>query len=365
MRHDSLGNSDLSVSKIGIGTSQFRYYDEVENSKFIEKAMDFGINYIDTARSYEKGEASIGMLSNAKKQKLHIATKTGYRGGKGCLLDLHNSLRTIGMSSVSIWMTHMLQTKKEYEFCTDLGGFCDIAEAAKSAGLVKQTGASFHAPTEVILRAIEEKAFDVVMFPINLMGRETVFGSSIEDYVTKLLPAAKKNGVSVVTMKVFSGGEMAYGAPKLVEILSEYGFSNEYEAALAFTISNPLINLSVLGSMNIAQLEESVKIAEIYQRVDQEFSMKIFNQVRAVTRSPCTRCGECVDVCPNGIRIPNIMRMLEQNQVFGMEKFSKIKYQQEKVAASNCSKCMLCEGQCPENFSISDQLNIAHNLLST
>jgi len=206
-----------------MGSSPFRNSTPEASAGLLEQAAELGITYYDTARSYINGEEAVAKLSRHTSNSLVVTTKTGARGGKYCLQHLQQSLRTMNRDRIDVWMTHMVQTEEEYELCTALGGFCDIAIAARNAGLVRATGASFHASTGLILRAIQERAFDVVMFQFNLIGRETAFGSSIASYRDLLLPAARANGIGVVVMKVLAGGELRHGAAGLEFIADRPG----------------------------------------------------------------------------------------------------------------------------------------------
>lgn len=127
-----LGNTNLRVSILGLGSSQFRYGSSRDCARLIEQAYELGINYFDTAKSYTNGEESVSKLNSSVRDNLIITTKTGYRGGKNCLSDLQDSLKALNRNWIDIWMTHMIEKMEDYELCIELGGFCDIAYSAKT-----------------------------------------------------------------------------------------------------------------------------------------------------------------------------------------------------------------------------------------
>jgi predicted aldo/keto reductase-like oxidoreductase len=363
MHYRTLGNTGLSVSVLGLGSSPFRHSKPNICADLICQAIDSGITYYDTARSYVNGEETVAQLPTAYKQQVVIATKTGARFGRRCLEDLQRSLRTMKTDRVDIWMTHMLRTAEEYELCTELGGFCDIAIAARDAGLIRATGASFHAPTELILRAIEERAFDIVMFQLNLIGRETVFGSSIESYREILLPAARANGVGVVVMKVLAGGELQQGAPRLNFSPEADDCRGSIASAVRYATMHPYVGTAVVGMGTSDELLLNVMAVEgVDDRMLPEF-LRWTGVVRDKNRGECTRCGLCLDVCPEGIHIPKVFRIYDQHRFFGMEGVAQFRYSELERDASYCVRCRECQKVCPEEFDIGQSLDAAHNLL--
>lgn len=358
-----LGSTPLNVSVLGLGSSPFRHGSPVICAELMRQAIDMGITYYDTARSYLNGEESVAHLPARYRDRLVIATKTGRRFGKQCLEDLQRSLRTMNTDRIDVWMTHMLRTEEEYGLCTELGGFCDIAIAAKQAGLVRATGASFHAATDVILRAIEERAFDVVMFQMNLIGRETVFGSSIRSYREQLLPAAHAKGVGVVVMKVLAGGELRFGAPRLDFLNQSETVEGSISSAVRYATLHPHVATAVVGMATSDELVRNLKAVEgVNDEMFPEFE-KWAGTVAAIDRGECTRCGACLDKCPEGINIPKVFRLHDQQRFFGMDTAARYRYSELERNAARCTECRKCEEVCPEEFDIAQGLTAAHNSL--
>jgi predicted aldo/keto reductase-like oxidoreductase len=333
-------------------------------ARLLQQAVDLGINYFDTARSYLNGEDAIAHLPPRVKAQLVVATKTGARGGRRCLEDLQTSLRTMRRDWIDLWMTHMLRDMREYELCTEIGGFSDIAYAARQAGLVRATGASFHASTDVILRAIEERAFDVVMFPFNAIGRETVFGSSIRSYRETLLPAARVHGVGVVVMKVLAGGEMRHGAPGLQLPTDRAAGRDELGDAIRYAVLNPDIATAVVGMATTGQLVRNVAAVEGVDDSGREQFERWSAAADQLVAGECTRCGRCLGVCPEGIEIPKVFRLYDQYRFLGMHGVARYKYGSMDVDASACSHCRRCQEVCPEPFDIAMSLAAAHGVLA-
>ena len=358
-----IGMTGVEASVLGIGSSSFRHGTPEVCAHLLEQACELGITYYDTARSYVNGEEAIGCLPAHVRNELVVATKTGARGGGYCVTDLQRSLNTMKRGHIDVWMTHMMETEEEYDLCTSLGGFCDIGIAAREAGMVRAIGASFHAPTELIQRAIRERAFDVVMFQLNLIGRETVFGSSTASYRERLLPAARENGVGVVVMKVLAGGEMRHGAPKLTFAAERESGRSVQGGAVRWATMHPGIATAVVGMATTDELVQNVAAVE---GVDDGLLGTFEDweaRAAAMGAGECTRCGECLDCCPSGIEIPKIMRLFDQDRFFGMTGVARHKYAALEVNGAACERCERCLQACPEDFVIGDVLEEAHGAL--
>jgi uncharacterized protein len=363
MDYRPLGTTGIDVSVLGMGSSPFRHGTPEICARLMQQAVDLGVTYYDTARSYLNGEDAVAHLPPAYRNKLVIATKAGARHGKDCLLDLQRSLNTMKRDRIDLWMAHMIRGEREYEACIELGGFCDIGIAARQAGMVRAIGASFHAPTALILRAIEARAFDVVMFQLNLIGRETVFGSSIESYFDVLLPAARAHGVGVVAMKVLAGGELRFGAP-LLRSLEDPGTGRDtVGTCVRYVAMHPDVATAVVGMATSDELRRNVKAVEgVGGGMMPEF-LHWQSEARRMAAGECTRCGECLDVCPEGIEIPKIFRLHDQKRFFGMEDVARYRYSELERHASCCQRCGKCQEACPEDFDIGLSLDAAHQAL--
>jgi predicted aldo/keto reductase-like oxidoreductase len=355
-----LGRSDLRVSILGIGSSPFRYGTAADCGVLLTQALDAGVTYYDTARSYVNGEEAVAELSPGDRNRLIVATKTGARFGQPCLKDLQTSLVTMRRNHVDVWMSHMVRNDEEYDACTALGGFCDIATAAKQAGIVRAIGASFHASTDLILRAIQDDVFDVVMFQFNLIGRETVFGSSIESYRTRLIPAATARDIGVVVMKVLAGGELKHGAPGLEFVADRSRGRDTVGGAVRYAALNSAIGVTVVGMSSSDELWQNVAAVEDLDGTDAATFEDWTERARGLDAGPCTRCGACLGACPEQIEIPKVFRQYDQHRYFGMTGVAQYRYSELAVSAGACRECGKCQDLCPESFDIAAGLKAAH-----
>ncbi len=360
----SLGETGLRVSVLGMGSSPFRLGTPRICGQLLRQAVELGVTYYDTARSYENGEEAVAYLEPHLRDRLVIATKSGSRSGANCVSDLHKSLRVMKRDRIDLWMAHIIQNASEYEECTGLGGFCDVAEAARRAGVVRAVGASFHAPTALILRAIEERAFDVVMFQLNIIERETIYGAGIASYRETLIPAAKANGVGVVIMKALAGGELAQGAGRLDFVADPATGRDVAGGALRYATMHLDVATVVVGMRSTKELVRNVLAVEGVDDTFHSTFVEWTERVKELNTGECTRCGKCIESCPEKIEIPRIFRHHDQLRCFGMERAARGGYARLEVNASACSGCRRCRTVCPEDLDIEAGLQAAHRGLS-
>jgi predicted aldo/keto reductase-like oxidoreductase len=166
----------------------------------------------------------------------------------------------------------------------------------------------------------------------------------------------------VVVMKVLAGGELHHGAPGLRFLGDQASGRDEIGSAVRYAAMHPSIATAVVGSATIAELERNV---EAVRGAGDDLATfeRWTHQVAELDAGPCTRCGACLDVCPDGIEIPKILRLHDQARRFGMVGVARHKYRLLETDASACRRSGRCQTVCPEAFDIAGLLHATHDLL--
>jgi len=107
----TLGRTGLTVTRLGIGGA----YNKTVEARIA--ALDSGVTYVDTARSYQKGEDErlVGQAIAGRRDGLVLATKSGKRDAAGGRAELEESLRALRVDYIDIWQLHHLNTAPERE----------------------------------------------------------------------------------------------------------------------------------------------------------------------------------------------------------------------------------------------------------
>ena len=181
-----LGRTGLTVTRLGIGGA---YCESVDGYR---KAIDAGVNYMDTARVYRDGEDEkvIGAAIKGQRDRLILATKTAKRDAESARTELETSLQMLGVDYIDIYQLHHLNTQEERDQALAPDGALEMAQKARDEGLIRFIGVTGHDWVE-IGHAVDTGFFDTVLCWYNCAMKtpeDTVF------------PAADKHNTGVVIM---------------------------------------------------------------------------------------------------------------------------------------------------------------------
>jgi 1-deoxyxylulose-5-phosphate synthase len=195
-----LGRTGFRATQLGIGDLADRSVPIEQCVATAVRAMEAGLNVIDTAPSYEDGysEEIVGRVCKGRRESLFVIDKIDHHDQPvGPQVD--QSLARLGMDHVDLMVFHGVSTLEGWARLTAPGGGMDQLAAAVKAGKVRFRGISSHHP-DVLAAAIPSGLCDVVMFAI---------GPFVDPrYVTESLPLAKKHGVGTVCFKTFGAGKL-------------------------------------------------------------------------------------------------------------------------------------------------------------
>lgn len=187
----TLGRTGLAVTRLGIGGAY------CESADTYRAAIDCGVNYIDTARSYREGEDEkvLGKAIKGRRDNLILATKTLRRDAEGAREELETSLKLLGTDYVDIYQLHHLNTQEEREQALAPGGALEAAQKAKAEGLVRFIGVTGHDWIQV-QAAIATDLFDTVLCWYNCAMKEpeeTVFAEALKRNLGVIIMNATRN----------------------------------------------------------------------------------------------------------------------------------------------------------------------------
>jgi len=205
-----LGRTGFVATQIGIGDLADRSVPLEQCVATLRRALDFGLNLVDTAPSYEEGysEEVVGHALEGRRDGIFVISKIDHFD-RPVAAQAAGSLGRLRMHSVDAFVMHGVREPAIWEELIKAGGRLDELDAVVSAGNARFRGISSHHP-EVVRRAIASGRCDVVLFPIGAFVDEA--------YVTECLPLAKARGVGSVCFKTFGAGKLlgdtaGYGRP--------------------------------------------------------------------------------------------------------------------------------------------------------
>jgi len=340
-----LGRTGLRVTTVGFGTMI------TSDASVIERAVDMGINYFDTARTYQSGncERMVGAALKAHRKNLVLSTKSGKEDKAGALQDLETSLKELQTDHVDIWYIH---AKSQASQLT--AERLEAQRIAKDRGMIRFSGVSTHSGfSEIIPAAIQSGAIEVILSSYNF-----TMGANIDP----LLAEAKKAGLGIVAMKVMAGGfrRVKPGDP-LHETFKRGGV---FPAALRWALKNPNIDTTVPSMTDHDQLEENFRC--MGSAFSSGASALLAAQRRFIRPLYCHACGACLGVCPRGLPIPDILRHVMYAEGYGQfamarEQFLSLPAEVRKI---KCQDCVTCAVRCPNHVDVAARLIRAQELLA-
>jgi aryl-alcohol dehydrogenase-like predicted oxidoreductase len=294
-----LGRTELDVSVLSIGglyTSSLAG-GEAETRRIMRRAIELGVNAIDTAPAYADSEATIGRAIGGMDAPLILTTKLGGRPQpfdpqdiKGLRHSVDESLRLLGRDHVDILMIHEPDRPQQYPWWTGYdplaGPALELMAELKAAGKIRFTGLAGTTVTEMT-SLVNSNRFDVVLtaFNYNVLFRESK---------TTVMAAAKKNDLGIVLGSALGQGFLTRRADDELErkpvwlsglraeqMRAYYDLLDQsampaHELCLRFAISDPDVSTIPLGCKTMEHLEASVAAvekgplpADILRRVDE------------------------------------------------------------------------------------------------
>lgn len=249
-----LGKAGIEVTIIGLGGEgvlrTFGY--EQQAYALINRAIDLGINYFESARAYSGSESYYGLALKERRKQIFLTSKSHARDKKGALAHLHETLSNMKTDHLDLWQVHDVRTDEDMEEIFGPHGALEAFREARDKGLVRFIGVTGHHDPLITKRCIDLFDFDTVLIPVN--PGEPFYMS----YLDTVIPTASQKGMGIIAMKVYFRG-FASRIP---------GFTG-MEPFFRFALSQP-VTTAVIGCDDIRQLEENVSFASSYTAMSQK-----------------------------------------------------------------------------------------------
>lgn len=376
MLYRNFTKNNIQVSALGMGCMRFPILDgdssQIDEEKAIEMiryAIDYGVNYLDTAYLYHQGSSEylVGKaLKDGYREKTYLATKL-----PSWLIEsygdfhkyLDEQMERLQTDYIDFYLLHALD-KNYWESLKSLDVLRFINEA-KDSGKIKYIGFSFHDELDVFKEIIDYYDWDFCQIQYNYVDRNYQAGKEGLKY-------AYDKGISVVIMEPIKGGKLSNSSDEINAIWEQSDIRRTpSEWALRWVLNHKEVSILLSGMSNLQQLKENIntvananvdhlskKEIQLIDRATEIYQKKI--------KVGCTSCEYCLP-CPEGVYIPNIFKAYNDLYVFGTEEASRNTYKSyvdKNISALNCIECGKCESICPQHIEIIDHLKDAHKVLS-
>ena len=233
----------------------------------IERALDLGVNYLDTSARYG-GEARwseqyVGKVMAKRRNEAFLATKTHDRSRDGSLRLLETSLKLLKTDHVDLWQLHAMSTMEDVDRVTAPGGALEAFQKAREQKLVRFVGLSGHTDPDVLTEAIRRYPFDTVLLAINAADPHHL------PFARRLLPLAVEKEMGIIGMKIPARGRIlsSWTPPPPDSVPARLRAAGPgtltMREAMRYVLSLP-VSTVIVGCDSIPQLEENVALARAF-----------------------------------------------------------------------------------------------------
>lgn len=327
MQYNLLGKTGMNVSKVGFGGIPIQRCTQEEANQLINRAIELGLNFIDTSRIYNGSEDLIGNALAGKRDKMFIATKSMARDKEAFAKDVQLSLQSLKTDYIDLYQLHNIPSLADLEKVMSEGYALEHLVELKKQGVVRHIGITSHS-LSVIEKALEYEVFETIQYPY----------SAVENQVEGIFAKAKEKNVGTIAMKPMAGGSLTDG-----------------RAALKYILNNPNLNCAIPGMEKLHELEQNASAADGTPLSEGELE-ELIKIAKSLGQTFCRRCGYCKP-CPQGIDIPYTFIMEGYYSRYDLKEWAKTRYEAMPAKASDCLKCGACEPKCPYNLPIRDMLD--------
>ena len=252
-----LGRTNLTVPLLGLGGSASplsKPAEEPQAIAMVERALELGIRYFDTAANYGPSEERLGKVLPPRRSEVILASKTSSRYRDEAWKQLERSLKRLQTDRLDLWQFHGLTYDWDLETILSQKGAIRAAEEAKAQGIVRHVGVTGHHNPEIIAKALNRYPFDTALIPVNAADRHTP-----QPFIEGVLPVAAAQNTGVIAMKV-----PAYGR------LFKPGVLGGMSEAMGYSLSQPGVHCCIVAAANLDQLQENVGIARTFSPLNSE-----------------------------------------------------------------------------------------------
>ena len=345
--------------------------------QMVDRFMEAGFNYFDTARVYHRGVSEKMIkecIADRYPRESFVLTN---KLSDGCFENeedirplFEDQLKVCGVDYFDIYLMHALD-KGNYGKYQKTHAF-EIAQELKAEGKIRHVGFSFHDEADFLEQILNDHPeIEAVQIQFNYYDFDS---TSVQS--GKLYELCEKYNKPVIVMEPVRGGGLAKLIPAAQEVLDSLwdketeGSDEEYSEddrptaasyALRFAASFPQVFMVLSGMGNMDMIEDNIDTFTDFCPIDEE-ELEALNKVKDMIKVPglipCTACHYCTAGCPQNIKIPDLFQNYNNEKLFPSWN-STMYYEintRDSGKASDCIKCGKCEKACPQKLKIRELL---------
>jgi len=370
MQYRKFKKFDKEVSLLGVGAMRFPAkedgsVDAEAGIEIIRSAIDSGVNYVDTAYTYNGGfsERIVGMaLKDGYREKVMIADKMPIWVAKDeekMRQMFDKQLQRLDVDCIDMYLVHNV-SRPIWRRAQKLN-LMPFLEEMKAAGKIKHIGFSFHDSFEFFKEMVDAYDWEFCQIQLNYMDKN--FQAGVEG-----LKYAAEKGLSVIVMEPLKGGRLTDAIPPTVQkIFDDFEIKRSpAEWAFKWLANMPEVTLMLSGMSAKSQVEENIMIlsaedVDVLTDAEKDLIDRVSDEYNRLIKYSCTGCEYCLP-CPQKLEIPKLIRYYNDWKVYEENPSTKMEYTDwipPGRHASDCIGCKACEEKCPQKLPIAQAMKDA------
>ncbi len=361
---------NIKLSALGFGCMRFPVrggvyadIDEKATEEMIDYAYSHGVNYYDTAWGYHDGnsEKVIGkILKKYPRDSFYLASKfPGYDLANMDKVEriFEEQLRKCGVDYFDFYLFHNVCEMNIDGYLDEKYGIFDYLLKQKENGRIKHLGFSAHGDLGVIKRFLEKygKFMEFGQLQLNYLDWEFQNAKEKAELLTSY-------NIPVWVMEPLRGGKLASlsdGHEKELKALRPD--ENIPAWAFRFLQSIPEVTMILSGMSDMAQVKDNIRTFESDKPLNKKEMATLLNIAGVMTgktKLPCTACRYCTSHCPKGLDIPDLIKLYNEHRFTGggfIAPMALSAYEENKLPSA-CIGCRSCEKVCPQGIKISEMM---------
>jgi aryl-alcohol dehydrogenase-like predicted oxidoreductase len=247
-----LGGTGQEVTLFGLGGEGVLRTDGRRNEavRVIQRALDQGVNYFDTAPAYASSRDYYGAALGERRREIFLASKTHDRTRDGSLRLLDDSLKRLRTDYLDLWQLHDLRTRADLDRIFAPGGAQEALLQARQNGRVRYLGITGHHDPDILLEAMQRFEFDTLLVALNPADVHRL------SFIQTVLPEAARRQMGVIAMKVCCQ-----------RVLLEKG-GLTMDECLGYALSLPGVSTAIVGCWTPEEVDDNARIARQFMPLD-------------------------------------------------------------------------------------------------
>lgn len=370
---------DIKLSSLGLGCMRLPVCDGKDSEidmaaagEMVDYALKNGINYFDTAWGYHSGNSEIAMgkiLKKYPRDSFYLASKfPGY--------DLSNidkveeifeqQLKKCQVEYFDFYLFHNVCEMNIDAYLDEKFRIYDYLIKQKQNGRIRHLGFSAHGNLDTMKRFLDAYGKDMEFCQLQINWLDWDFQSA-----RAKAELVSSHNIPIWVMEPLRGGKLASAAPEYEARLKALRpDATVAEWAFRFLQTLPEVTVTLSGMSNLSQLKENISVYETKKPLSEAEMLTLCDIAKEMTSKntlPCTACRYCTKYCPQELNIPWLIELYNEHSYSGGGFIAPMAMSalDEAQKPSACIGCKACEAVCPQNIKISEMMSDFSEKLQT